>query len=76
MKQPCCFSEESGCSPFPLPLLVQDCCFGPWGCCGTVGFEVIPSHNVSQLIGKDLDADWMGKIEKGATEDEMVGWHH
>ena len=41
-----------------------------------MGFEVIPSHNVSQLIGKDLDADWMGKIEKGATEDEMVGWHH
>ena len=31
----------------------------------------------SQLIGKDLDAgkDW-GQKEKGATEDEMVGWHH
>ena len=29
------------------------------------------------LIGKDLDAgkDWRQK-EKGATEDEMVGWHH
>ena len=31
----------------------------------------------SQLIGKDPDAgkDWRQK-EKGATEDEMVGWHH
>ena len=30
----------------------------------------------SQLIGKDPDAgkDW-GQEEKGATEDEMVGWH-
>ena len=28
------------------------------------------------LIGKDPDAgkDW--KLEKGTTEDEMVGWHH
>ena len=31
----------------------------------------------TQLIGKDPDAgkDW-GQKEKGATEDEMVGWHH
>ena len=31
----------------------------------------------SQLTGKDLDAgkDW-GQEEKGATEDEMVRWHH
>ena len=31
----------------------------------------------SQLIGKDSDSgkDW-GQEEKGATEDEMVGWHH
>ena len=31
----------------------------------------------SQLIGKDPDArkDWRHK-EKGATGDEMVGWHH
>ena len=30
----------------------------------------------SQLIGKDPDAgkDW-GQEEKGATEDEIVGWH-
>ena len=31
----------------------------------------------SWLIGKDPDAgkDWRQE-EKGATEDEMVGWHH
>ena len=31
----------------------------------------------SQFIGKDPDAakDWRQE-EKGATEDEMVGWHH
>ena len=31
----------------------------------------------SQLIGKDPDArkDWRQE-EKGATEDEMVGWNH
>ena len=31
----------------------------------------------SQLTGKDPDAgkNW-GQEEKGATEDEMVGWHH
>ena len=31
----------------------------------------------SRLIGKDPDAgqDW-GQEEKGAMEDEMVGWHH
>ena len=31
----------------------------------------------SQLTGKDLDAgkDW-GQKEKGATKDEMIGWHH
>ena len=31
----------------------------------------------NQLMGKDPDAgkDW-GQEEKGATEDEMVGWHH
>ena len=31
----------------------------------------------SQLIGKDPDAGKdRGQEEKGATEDEMVGWHH
>ena len=31
----------------------------------------------SQLIGKDPDAgkDWRQK-EKGAAEDDMIGWHH
>ena len=30
----------------------------------------------SRLTGKDADAgkDW--RQEKGATEDEMIGWHH
>ena len=34
-------------------------------------------HAKSWLIGKDPDAgrDW-GQEEKGATEDEMAGWHH
>ena len=34
-------------------------------------------HAKSWLIGKDSDAgrDW-GQEEKGATEDEMAGWHH
>ena len=36
-----------------------------------------PPHTKSWLFGKDPDAgrDW-GQEEKGATEDEMVGWHH
>ena len=36
-----------------------------------------PPTGKSWLIGKDPDAgkDW-GNAEKGATEDEMVGWHH
>ena len=36
-----------------------------------------PPHAKSWLIGKDSDAgrDW-GQEEKGATEDEMAGWHH
>ena len=36
-----------------------------------------PPDAKSSLIGKDLDPgkDW-GQEEKGATEDEMVGWHH
>ena len=31
----------------------------------------------SRLTGKDPEAgrDW-GQEEKGATEDEMAGWHH
>ena len=36
-----------------------------------------PPDAKSGLTGKDPDAgrDW-GQEEKGATEDEMVGWHH
>ena len=36
-----------------------------------------PPDAKKQLIGKDPDAgkDW-GQEEKGATEDEMIGWHH
>ena len=36
-----------------------------------------PPHAKSWLIGKDSDAgrDW-GQEEKGATADEMAGWHH
>ena len=36
-----------------------------------------PPDAESQLIGKDPDSgkDW-GQEEKGATEDEMIGWHH
>ena len=38
---------------------------------------VWPPHAKSWLIGKDPDAgrDW-GQEKKGATEDEMAGWHH
>ena len=36
-----------------------------------------PPDVKNELIGKDPDAgkDWRQE-EKGATEDEMVGWHH
>ena len=36
-----------------------------------------PPHAKSWLIGKDPDAgrDWRQE-EKGATEDDMFGWHH
>ena len=52
----------------------------PWIFIGRIVAEVpiLWPHDVkSQLIGKDLDAgkDW-GPEEKGATEDEVVGWHH
>ena len=36
-----------------------------------------PPDVKSQLIGKDPDVgEDCGQEEKGATEDEMVGWHH
>ena len=36
-----------------------------------------PPDAKNWLIWKDLDAgkDW-GQVEKGMSEDEMVGWHH
>ena len=37
----------------------------------------MPSDAKSRLIGKDPDARKDGgQEEKGATEDEVVGWHH
>ena len=40
--------------------------------------EIQPVHPKGDkswvFIGK-TDADW-GQVEKGTTEDEMVGWHH
>ena len=35
-----------------------------------------PPEVKSQYIGKDPDAGKDQRQEKGATEDEMVGWHH
>ena len=37
-----------------------------------------PCDANSWLLGKDPDAgeDWRQKVQKRATEDEMVGWHH
>ena len=36
-----------------------------------------PPDGKSQLIGKDPDAGKdRGQEEKGATENEVVGWHH
>ena len=52
----------------------------PWIFIGRTDAEapiLWPPDAKSQLIGKDPDAgkDWRQE-EKGATEDEMVGWHH
>ena len=54
----------------------------PWTFIGRTGAEteapiLWPPDVKSQLIGKDSDAEkvW-GQEEKGATEDQMVGWHH
>ena len=35
-----------------------------------------PPDAKSPLIGEDPDTGKDGGQEKGATEDEMVGWHH
>ena len=52
----------------------------PWIFTGRTGAESLilwPPNAKSWLIEKDPDAekDW-GQEEKGAAEDEMVGWHH
>ena len=52
----------------------------PWILIGRTDAEdpiLWPPDVNSQLIGKDPHAgkDW-GQEEKGAREDEMVGWHH
>ena len=54
----------------------------PWIFIGRTDAEVEalilqPPDEKSQLIGKDPDAgeDW-GQGEKGATEDEIIEWHH
>ena len=54
----------------------------PWIFIGRTDAEVEgsilwPPDTKSRLTGKDPDAgkDWRQK-EKGATEDQMVGWHH
>ena len=40
-------------------------------------FCVCSGHRVCRLIGKDSDAGRDSRQEqKGATEDEMLGWHH
>ena len=52
----------------------------PWIFTGTTDAEasILWSPDVkSRLIGKNLDAGQdKGWEDKGATEDEMVGWHH
>ena len=36
-----------------------------------------PPDAKSRLTGKDPDArKYWGQEEKGATKDEMIGWHH
>ena len=54
----------------------------PWILIGRTDAEteapiLSPPKEKSQLTGKDPDVgkDW-GQEEKGAAEDEMVGWHH
>ena len=53
----------------------------PWIFIGRTDAEapiLWPPDAKNWFIGKDPDAgkDWWGQEGKGATEDEMVGWHH
>ena len=69
-----------------LTLLWSTVCsiyaYQPWTFTGRTDAEaeaptLWPHDAKSQLMGKDPDAgkDW-GLGEKGAAEDEVVGWHH
>ena len=54
------------------PIFYQDV---SWGRTFIIIFG--PPDAKSRLIGKDPDARKdQGQGEKGATEDEMVGWYH
>ena len=51
----------------------------PWIFTGRTDAEgpvLWPSNAKNWLTGKDSDAGKDRQAEKGATEDEMVGWHH
>ena len=55
-------------------------CCSPWGCKEsdtTEGLKNSTNSHLSLPKRKDPDAgrSW-GQEEKGATEDEMAGWHH
>ena len=47
------------------------------GCCRSWSPNILAPDRNSWLVGKDPDVgkDWR-QVEKEATEDEMVGWHH
>ena len=64
-------------------LMSMTSCAWPTQCLGMLSLELQDLMSTArkflliQFIGKDPDAgkDW-GWEEKGATEDEIVGWHH
>ena len=75
---PMVLNREQFCPPGDI----WQCLDQPWDFFGGNDAEaetpvLWPPHVKSWLIGKDSDAgrDW-GQEEKGATEDEMAGWHH
>ena len=76
-----CAAGEDSCSPLESKEIKPINPKGnqPWMFIGRTDAEapiLWPPDVKSQLTGKDPDArkDW-GQ-EKGATENEMVGWHH
>ena len=66
-----------------LFAVLMTSCTWPTQCLGMLSLElqdvISTPHKVLliQFIGKDPDAgkDWRWE-EKGATEDEIIGWHH